>query len=485
MAAPGAPAAPAIPPAVPDIGSRPIPLGTLTMPGQIAATTPATTTPVVGSPASSPLVAKIQKQRDEISTLGDKLIELGQNRDLARQQLATADQKVTTAQTELTAAQQEAATAASAAMLNAAALPPGSLGSGLDDLGSLAAIQQGQSAGDNAAARELALAQAAMQSALTEQSTATASSTALSEQYDKLNASIAKKQAALQTLEDKNADALNAADAAEAAADAALGQQYLQGADDGRGADPKAIKAVEFALAQRGKPYVWSTEGPSTYDCSGLTWASYQSAGFSLQRVSRDQYWQTHNKVVDRYSLLPGDLLFFSYSTSWTDIHHVAIYAGKGMMVEAPRTGLNVRLTPVRWSTLFQATRVFGSVEGTSSGPDLGGNPATTPPPSTTPPVKPTSKPPTTPTSKPPTTPTSKPPTSPSSTPPSSSGSPSPTPDPSASSSSGSDNGGSTSPSDGSSNGSSTDASPTGSEAQSSATASATGSDSASASASS
>ena len=163
---------------------------------------------------------------------------------------------------------------------------------------------------------------------------------------------------------------------------------------------------------------MWSEEGPDQYDCSGLTFAAYHSVGFPLMRVSRDQYWQTRNKVVDRYSLLPGDLLFFSYSNSWRGIHHVAMYAVKGMMIEAPRTGLNVRLVPVRWTRLFQATRVFGSVEGASDGPELGSpdpeprSPPTTtsPTPTPTPTTPPTTTPPraTTPPTSQPTTPTTR-----------------------------------------------------------------------------
>jgi cell wall-associated NlpC family hydrolase len=161
-------------------------------------------------------------------------------------------------------------------------------------------------------------------------------------------------------------------------------------------------------LKQIGDPYVWSQEGPNQFDCSGLMYYAYhQATNYPLARVSRDQYWQTHANVVDRYSLLPGDLLFFSYSNSWTDIHHVAMYAGNGMMIEAPRTGLDVRLTPVRWTRLFQATRVFGSVDGPVQGPDLshlptsgndsgtgnGTSPSATTKPPTTGPTKPSTGP--------------------------------------------------------------------------------------------
>ena len=414
LAAPNVPAAPAAP-AVPDAGSRPIPLGTLTMPGQAAA--PATTTPTAATPGAvttSPLVAKIEKQRADVAALGDKLIKLGEDRDLARQQLATADQKVAAAQTAVALAQQAATAAAADAMRDAAALPPGTIGSSLQDLDALAAMQRGESPGEEAAARQLAIAQAAQQAALAEQATASASSTALSGQYEALNADLTKKQAELQKLEKQNADALAEAEAAENAEDAQLGAKYLAGANAGRGADVRAIAALKFALAQRGDPYVWSEEGPNQWDCSGLMYGAYRSdaaGNFPLTRVSRDQYWQTRNKVVDRYSLLPGDLLFFSSTNSWTGIHHVAMYAGDGMMVEAPRTGLNVRLTPVRWSRLFQATRVYGSVDGPTEGPELGSpdpDPTTTSP---SPSATPTSKPPTT-------TPTTTPPTPPATTPP-------------------------------------------------------------------
>ena len=95
-------------------------------------------------------------------------------------------------------------------------------------------------------------------------------------------------------------------------------------------------------LAQRGDPYVWSEEGPDQYDCSGLMYAAYRSVGFNLTRVSRDQYYQTRDRAVSRYSLLPGDLLFFSSSSSWTGIHHVAMYLGDNKIVEAQQSGVPV-----------------------------------------------------------------------------------------------------------------------------------------------
>jgi hypothetical protein len=254
-------------------------------------------------------------------------------------------------------------------------------------------------------------------------------------------------------------------EAAQSAADAALGQGYLDGASQGRGADPRAVAALVYALAQRGDPYKWSEEGPDKFDCSGLMYAAYRTAAagnFPLRRVSRDQYLQTQKNAVDRYSLVPGDLLFFSSSNSWRGIHHVAMYAGNGMMVEAPRTRLNVRLVPVRWSRLFQATRVYGSVEGVTKVPvpkpdnNSGGgtkSPAATSKPPSNGGSKPPSVPPSSGGSKPPSVPPSstKPPDDP---PPSSTAPPATTSPPSS---------GGTTPSGGSSgNGSSSGAAPGG-----------------------
>jgi cell wall-associated NlpC family hydrolase len=469
------------------MGSRPQPLGTVAMPGQQTGT-PATTPITTPGVAMTPLLQKIEKQRADIAARGDKLIRLGEDRDLAKQQVVTAAQKVSDAQTALIKAEQDAGAAAAAAMRDQAALPPGTLGSGLADLDALAQMQRGESETEEAASRHLAIVRAAQAAALAEQATATTNATDLTKQYDAASADLVKRQAALQKLEQKHAQEITASEAAQNAADLALGQGYLDGASQGRGADPRAVAALTFALAQRGDPYVWSEEGPDKYDCSGLMYAAYRTSAagnFPLARVSRDQYYQTRGKSVDRYSLVPGDLLFFSSSNSWTNIHHVAMYAGNGMMVEAPRTGLNVRLVPVRWSRLFQATRIYGSVEGATEVPDVNtppaGNPGTNPPPTSKPPSKPPPlKPPVKPSkpSAPPSSPSTAP-SSPSTQPSSNTPSVAPTADPPASSSSPSGGASSGGASSGQSPAGSTSAAqpPSGSEsAASSASASSSGS---------
>lgn len=418
--------------AVPDSGSRPTALGTLTLPGQKTPT--ATPTTALTGVAASPVLQRVEKGRNEISTLGDQIIQLEQDRNLARDQEAATKLKYDQASEYLLQARAAAAEAAAQSVIDAAGMPPGGIG-GLSDLGDLARVQRGDGTAQ-AIARQIEQAQTNAQLALDEHVLSAERNGDLTAKYTRLNAQLKQKQAAQLRLEQAHAPEIAAAEASQAGVDNALGASYLSGSEAGRGADARAIGALNFALAQRGDPYVWSEEGPDQYDCSGLMWAAYRSVNFQLNRVSRDQYRQTSDRVVSRYSLLPGDLLFFSYSNSWQDIHHVAMYAGVydgvAMMVEAPRTGLDVRLTPVRWSRLFQATRVFGSIEGVVPGPALSSpepEPPSTPdntrPPTTTPTktASPTGKP----TTSPPTSkPTNSPPTSPSSStqPPSSSSPP-------------------------------------------------------------
>jgi cell wall-associated NlpC family hydrolase len=105
-------------------------------------------------------------------------------------------------------------------------------------------------------------------------------------------------------------------------------------------ASAAAIQAVKYALDQVGKPYSYGSAGPDSYDCSGLTMASYASAGISLPHSAAEQ--STYGKPVSMSDLIPGDLLFY-----YSPIGHVTIYVGGGMMVSAPQTGESVLVMPV------------------------------------------------------------------------------------------------------------------------------------------
>jgi cell wall-associated NlpC family hydrolase len=112
-------------------------------------------------------------------------------------------------------------------------------------------------------------------------------------------------------------------------------------AASGRGAT-----AVAYARAQLGKPYVFATSGPNTFDCSGLTMAAWRAAGVSMAHYSGSQ--ATSFPKVSWAQLQPGDIVVF-----YSDYHHVGLYIGGGAMIHAPQTGDVVKIAPA-WRENFQ-----------------------------------------------------------------------------------------------------------------------------------
>ena len=124
----------------------------------------------------------------------------------------------------------------------------------------------------------------------------------------------------------------------------------------GHTSTPYAKPAVAAALSKLGSPYVWGAEGPDTFDCSGLVQWSYMQAGLVLPRLASDQYFAS--TPVPYSDIEPGDLIVYAYNTSNPDtIHHVTMYIGNGLMVEAPHTGAVVRISPVYQDGLYGVAR--------------------------------------------------------------------------------------------------------------------------------
>ncbi|HVT78731.1 MAG TPA: C40 family peptidase [Acidimicrobiales bacterium] len=115
---------------------------------------------------------------------------------------------------------------------------------------------------------------------------------------------------------------------------------------------------VRAAMTQLGVPYQWGGETPGVgFDCSGLVQWSYAQIGVGLPRTTSQQVL-VGVAVADAADLRPGDLLFTrsTRNGSVVDFGHVAIYAGGGKEVVAPKTGDVVSLRAVSYSSL-QATR--------------------------------------------------------------------------------------------------------------------------------
>ena len=121
----------------------------------------------------------------------------------------------------------------------------------------------------------------------------------------------------------------------------------------------KLQQVLDFAHAQVGKPYKFATAGPSTYDCSGLTLASYAVAGVKLPHQSLAQ---SKLGVVVDWKTTPiqaGDLIFTYSSADSTQISHVGIAVSSTHWIEAPNTGSVVRISKLPSATRIQAVRRF------------------------------------------------------------------------------------------------------------------------------
>jgi peptidoglycan DL-endopeptidase CwlO len=357
-----APREPALPPSV---GVRPV-LG-----------------PVLAAGPPSALLVAERRRAAEVERLGEALSEHDMKLAAARAELAGRTQQLALAEQQLADEQQAAGEWARNAYIEARGVPD-----------PLRALPHPATMPDGG----LDLAADAVEAARNGYLAATANVQRTASARGAVNDKYMAEAQALAELRAGNAGTLAAAQAAldlrrQQAGDAFLADVGVPGG----AAAPAALRAVAYALAQRGKPYVWGAEGPDTFDCSGLVQAAYASAGISLPRTARPQWRATPG--VPTSQMIPGDLLFFATDASnWDSIHHVGIYLGNGRMIHAPQSGDVVRIAPVWWEEFFGATRVVPAVAGAQlpvtvppkPAPQPGPKPAPAPkPPPSTPPTPP------------------------------------------------------------------------------------------------
>jgi cell wall-associated NlpC family hydrolase len=106
---------------------------------------------------------------------------------------------------------------------------------------------------------------------------------------------------------------------------------------------PRTANAI-VADAKRflGLAYLWDGSSAFGFDCSGITYAVFRTHGILLPRDSFGQ--AVVGRRIDRADLAPGDLVFFATEGK---VHHVAMFIGDGMMLQAPRTGRSVEIVPL------------------------------------------------------------------------------------------------------------------------------------------
>ncbi len=120
---------------------------------------------------------------------------------------------------------------------------------------------------------------------------------------------------------------------------------------------PTGQDLVRTARTFLHQPYVWAGRSGFGFDCSGLTGTVYQVNGITIPRDSGPQAKDPRARRIAAANLRPGDLLFYSHSSSADDIYHVAMYVGRGRMIEAFD-----HLTPVRVTAARLGANYWGAV---------------------------------------------------------------------------------------------------------------------------
>lgn len=96
-------------------------------------------------------------------------------------------------------------------------------------------------------------------------------------------------------------------------------------------------QVVAYAKQFLGRPYVYGSSGPNSFDCSGFTSYVYKNFGYTLNRSAAGQY--SNGTAIDQSQLQPGDLLVWRAYGSSKTATHVGIYIGNDQYIHASSTG--------------------------------------------------------------------------------------------------------------------------------------------------
>jgi peptidoglycan DL-endopeptidase CwlO len=297
--------------------------------------------------AAAPTISQVKAQ---VNTLQAKMDKIGQQYDAANQEYGSAQARLTQVQKQ--AANAQASYDAARAQLAAVAVSEYENSNQTSVLGLL-------SSGDPASV--LSEASLVLEVAGTHNEQATRFLTAaqtlasVSEQRQRteqgmaqIRAQLASQKTSLSKLlasSTATLDSLTAAQQAQVTADTIGGTASSSSGQSG--ATPMAYtgptgtqadKAVAFAYAQLGKPYVYGATGPDSYDCSGLVQAAWAAAGVAIPRTTFEDWDDLPHIPVSQ--MVPGDLIIYDGEG------HVAIYVGDGYIIDAPHTGADVERVP-------------------------------------------------------------------------------------------------------------------------------------------
>ncbi len=122
--------------------------------------------------------------------------------------------------------------------------------------------------------------------------------------------------------------------------------KYYTSSETVKGGSGKLEKVIQIAQEQKGKAYIWGATGPNTFDCSGLIYYCYQKSGYKIQRSTAQGYYDNSTKTTTPEI---GDLVFFG---DVRNIHHIGMYIGDGIMINAPKSNDVVKIQSYNRSDL-------------------------------------------------------------------------------------------------------------------------------------
>lgn len=333
--------------------------------GVVLAPLPALAAPEQAT-TSQQAAALVASRAHDLEVVTEKFNDAREALKTAQADAATADQQVATAEAGVTAARSQVVEVARSAFTGQnlstlqAMLTSSSADEMLDRVGTLDTIAGHNN--DLLTAAQTATEQADAAKAAAEKATADAQRLVddVAAQQDDLNAQIADYQAQYDRLTAAEQQA-SRAQAERAEASSGTGSS-TRGGSTGAAQAPSvpvvagsgaAATAVNTALAQLGKPYVWAASGPGSFDCSGLVQYAYAAAGVSLPHSSGAQAGM--GTAVSRDQLQPGDIIAF-----YSPVSHVGIYIGNGQMVHAPTSGDVVKIASIDAMGSITAMRRIG-----------------------------------------------------------------------------------------------------------------------------
>jgi cell wall-associated NlpC family hydrolase len=151
-------------------------------------------------------------------------------------------------------------------------------------------------------------------------------------------------------------------------------------------------KVASFALSAVGSKFRIGSEGPRTFDCSGLVWWSFNSAGLGdrigskRMRAREYQRWFRARGLLITRNPQVGDLVFYANPARHTGIVTSIDKRGRARVTSALTSGV----ATTRYNSLNVPVHSFGRVSlGVIPDPD----PTPTPTPSPTPSASPSASP--------------------------------------------------------------------------------------------